>query len=680
MQFLTPLFWIGALGITIPIFLHLVRREKTKRIPFASLMFVRRLPVKELQRRRLDHLLLLFLRCLGLILIVCAFARPVATGMWLNQVNPLSARSVVILIDASLSMSREATWERALQSARDQIDSVTTSDEALIIQFGKSVEVLSQWENATARLHEILDNHVQPSFESTSYVEGLRMATEQLEDARNSSKEIHLITDLQQNGIMGAAGWRMPPNITVTVDNVGEKTVNLFVEEGRLEREVFTNKYPHSILIRVGGNPEQPIKGEAKLFVEGQLLDRQPFEIGSEGSANLTFKPFDLEVGISKGRVVIEPSDELAVDNLFHFVVEKQAPRRTTVFQNQSGESEFYLYNALSSGRNVPFVVGSETLPAPSQIDPEKTPLVILNDLQRPPRRSTFESYVQNGGGLILVLSKNALADAYNREWSSLLPARLIERNFVRGKNKSFTSITEVNWEHPIFAVFRDAHKAAIGSTQFFSYWRLEPASDASVLARFSEGDPALVERSIGKGKVLVFASSLDPIWTDFPLRSAYVPFWYRMAQYTAGWQPRPSTHQVSQVIPVESSSQETEGTSGSWNLIDPEGQRVLGLDERHPDFVQLKMPGHYEVRSQKRTDWIAVNTPPQESDLRGITLEEFQAVFVPVQSRVEEAGLAPSIQERDQLQSLWWIFLLTAAMVFWAESLVANRTQKRAN
>ena len=678
MQFLAPLFLIGALAIGVPIFLHLVHRERTKRTPFASLMFIRKIPFKELRRRRLTHLFLLFLRCLGILLLVLAFGRPVITGAWLNQINPLLARSVVILIDHSLSMSRQPIWDTALQAAEDKIQSLSQADEALIIQFGESAEVLSQWEESPQQLQQILRQRTTPSFEATSYLEALRVAVDQLEAARNIKKEIYLITDLQQAGMAASAGWRVPGDISVEIENVGRETPNLFVEEVRVERAVFTDQYPHTILARVRGNPQQPQKGEAQLFVEGNLIDRTTFDTGSEGTVNLTFKPFDLEEGVSRGKIVIEPTDELPEDNVYYFVVEKQAPRRILVLQDRQASSAFYLESALSAGENLPFAVEMSVSPGPGQIDPIDTPLVVLNDLRQPPGLSLFKSYVESGGGLIVVLSNRVLAEAYNRQWATLLPVELKERNFVRQESKPFTSITQVNWEHPIFRIFQDVHKAAIASTQFYSYWRLTAKPDATILARFNEGDPALVEQSLGEGRVLVFASSLDPVWTDFPLRSAYVPFWYRMAQYAGRWQSTPAALQINQVLSVDSSS-DSSGTSGTWTLIDPNGQRVLGLNEEKPGFIQLKMPGHYEIRSNKKTDWVAVNTPPLESDLSAVAIEEFQAVFIPLEARVEEIGFEQSVQEKDRQQSLWWLFLLVGAAVFMAEWLVANRTRPQA-
>ena len=676
MQFLTPLFGLATALLAVPILLHLVHREKTRRTPFASLMFLRRIPIKELQRRRLTHLFLLFLRCLGVFLLVLAFTRPVVTGIWFAQVNPLASRSVVILLDHSLSMSPQSIWERAMEAAEERIQDLGDSDEALVMAFGETAKVLSLWETSQEKLRAVLHNRAAPSFESTSYVEGLRVATEQFGSNQKGRREIYLITDLQQAGLTGTAGWRIPEPILVEVKDVGEGVPNLFVEEVRLERNVFADQYPHPILVRVGASHPQDVSGEAQLFIQGEMVDRKAFQIGSEGATNVTFKPFQLNEGISRGRILIQPSDGIPADNVYHFVVERQEPRQVLVLGTRK-ESALYLEKALSSGNNLPFTVKFSTPPGPAQIEPEQVPVVVMNDLEQLPDPARFQTYLAKGGGLIVVLGNHVRSLSYNRDWQALLPAELTDRFFVRKKNKPFTSITEANWEHPIFSIFQDVHKAGIVSTQFYGYWQLSPKSGSLVLARFSEGAPVMVERSAGKGRVMLFASSLDAIWTDFPLRSAYVPFWYRSVQYAARWQSAPAALRINQVVPVEETAEEsTVASSGTWNLIDPRGRRVISLEQEPPGFVPLEQPGHYEIRSQKRSDWVAVNCPVEESRLERVSLEEFQAAFVPLESRLQEASLEGSIKDQDQQQSLWWLLLLLALAVFMVESAVANRAR----
>ena len=76
MAFLTPLFLLAGAAIAIPIFVHLIQRERKRVIQFPSLMFVQRIPYQSVRRRRIRHWALLLMRCAAILMIVAAFARP----------------------------------------------------------------------------------------------------------------------------------------------------------------------------------------------------------------------------------------------------------------------------------------------------------------------------------------------------------------------------------------------------------------------------------------------------------------------------------------------------------------------------------------------------------------------------------------------------------------------------
>ena len=62
MTFLAPLFLVGLAGLAIPVILHLIQKERKNVVQFPSLMFLRRIPYQSVQRRRIRHWFLLFLR------------------------------------------------------------------------------------------------------------------------------------------------------------------------------------------------------------------------------------------------------------------------------------------------------------------------------------------------------------------------------------------------------------------------------------------------------------------------------------------------------------------------------------------------------------------------------------------------------------------------------------------
>ena len=76
MSFLTPWFLLGALAVAGPVLFHLIRRSARERMPFSSLLFLRPTPPRATRRRKLEHIALLLLRCLGLLLLAAGFARP----------------------------------------------------------------------------------------------------------------------------------------------------------------------------------------------------------------------------------------------------------------------------------------------------------------------------------------------------------------------------------------------------------------------------------------------------------------------------------------------------------------------------------------------------------------------------------------------------------------------------
>ncbi len=75
------------------------------------------MPVRTLSRQHLKHLLLLALRCLLILLLVLAFARPFFPGLTNAGVGPKS-RLLVVMVDVSASMKYGDRAARAQAAAR----------------------------------------------------------------------------------------------------------------------------------------------------------------------------------------------------------------------------------------------------------------------------------------------------------------------------------------------------------------------------------------------------------------------------------------------------------------------------------------------------------------------------------------------------------------------------------
>ncbi len=125
MAFLNPLLLFGIVGIAAPIIIHLLARKKIKRVVWAAMRFLKNVVEKNQQRLSLEDLLLLLLRCLLLVLLALALARPSFKKGGLAGFGD-SNEAAIIAIDNSASMSQTdgtaSRFAQAQQAAEEVLD------------------------------------------------------------------------------------------------------------------------------------------------------------------------------------------------------------------------------------------------------------------------------------------------------------------------------------------------------------------------------------------------------------------------------------------------------------------------------------------------------------------------------------------------------------------------------
>src|SRR6478735_2419244 len=141
MGFIAPFVLLGLGALAVPIFVHLIQRERKRVVEFPSLMFLRRIPYQSVRRRRIRDVLLLLLRLAALALIVLAFARPFFRRDTLAAAAQNGAREAVILVDTSYSMDYGDRWSRAKAAAADAIRKLGPGDRASLVFFSSGADV-----------------------------------------------------------------------------------------------------------------------------------------------------------------------------------------------------------------------------------------------------------------------------------------------------------------------------------------------------------------------------------------------------------------------------------------------------------------------------------------------------------------------------------------------------------
>ena len=178
---------------------------------------------------------------------------------------------------------------------------------------------------------------------------------------------------------------------------------------------------------------------------------------------------------------------------------------------------------------------------------------------------------------------------------------------------------------------------------------------------------PFVVEKRLGKGRLLVLLTALDRDWSSLVLRPAFVGFVRRAVDYLAQNLPLAAT--AGQAVSVPASSAQ---------IFDADGQRVLALGNTSArPVVRVPQPGFYTVRAPGREASMAVNVDPRESDLRSVPTELLERWQAATATAPGEAMRGQGSLDGEQAERQWhplapWLLVL-AAVVLLVESLAAN-------
>jgi hypothetical protein len=693
MGFLAPAFFAGLAALAVPVLIHLIQRERKDAVVFPSLMFIRQVPYKSTRRRRIRNWALFLVRCFAILLMIAAFTRPFFKRD-LAASGPLAnAREVVLLIDRSYSMGYGDRFERALEAARSAIASIGPEERATVVFFDAGASVANQATGDHLRLRTAVDS-AKVSSSATRYGPALKLAQGILETSELPRREVLLISDFQRTGWDGGEGVRMPAGTVVTpVQITDADTRNIAVAGATFRREPQGGRERVTATARLVNRGTEDVRGlPVSLDLDGREIQSLNVSIGANDAATAVFQPFTLGVAEMRGTVRIA-GDALAADDRFHFVLAPGQAVNVLVLDGGTTQSTLYLERALAIGDQPPFRTETRRAAQFRAGDLAGRSAIVLNDAPFPPGEAgrRLEAWVRDGGGLLAVLGPRSASAGWG-EGSALMPGtpgRVIDRS-------SGGALGTIEYSHPVFEVFRAPRSGDLSAARFFRYRSLALAdSTTRVLARFDDGAPALVEANAGRGRVVVWTSTLDNFWTDLPLQPTFLPFLHQLTRHTAGFaEPSPwfTAGQVLDVLGGPSgevadsalAAQAVGATvpaapqAGDVVAIAPSGGRTSVTET---GLLVLREQGFYQVRGAgTRPDFaVAVNLDLAESDLQVMDPRELVAAVEP---RGDAARTTTTLtirpEDRERRQSLWWYLLIGAFALLATETVLSNRLSRR--
>lgn len=682
MSFLSPWFLLGLLGVAIPLAIHLSRRQKAEKVLFSTVRFLKRRPKKMIFFQRIRQWLLLLVRAAIIAMLAIAFARPFIPQTVFGQ-SGLSPRSVVILIDTSMSMRYGDTFKQAKTAALDILDSLRAGDEAALVTFSDGTENVKELTTSINQVAEFVRQLDSPGFNSTNYLPAIRLADQMLRAARHPDRTVVLVSDFRQRAVAEFdTRWRLSPGVGFEGIKIGGgETTNLAVTAVKSPVHIIPDQQEHIIIARVRYHGSQaPPEARISLSIDDKVIETQQADLTGGPEAVVTFRTQFRKRGIHLGAVTVE-DDSFTPDNTFFFTVNVLQPMSVLAVLDAASNSGVtdeirWLESALGKRGRSPFHL--ELIRSAEFADEELQPfhvIALLNvgDLASS-RMATVAAYLEKGGSLLMAPAARVAAPIFNRLFRGLSPARLDQKRFM--EDGDVLSITGINRRHPIIKALGLNESGDFGAARFKGYWSSTPVEGGEVILRFDNGEAALLEKKVGRGRVLLFTSSLDTQWNNLPRQGLYVPLVHEMLRYLARHEEQKPWYTVGEpvrlMLPAGNALRISAPHDAETILTSAAGGDVF--------FRDTDRAGFYAVRGRQEPDALAVNVSAGESDLTPGDPSLIGAALVNdvTRSPVEQRGKAASIAAHvENSQRLWWWILLAVLFLGLGETLLANRTYR---
>ena len=681
MSFLAPLLAAFTALCALPILIHLLNRSRYRTIAWGAMDFLLKTLQQNKKRLQLRDLLLMILRTAAILLAALALARPtISGGLGLG-----GSSATVIVLDTSLSMDAHDGSTSRLEAAKERAKAAATESSkgsacALVLLADTAASELTEPTRDLGFITGAVER-VSAADGGTRIVAGLIKARELLEKA-DGRKEVVLITDLQASGWSAAddPAWKQvvgdlqKQGVGLVIADVGNGVPNhVAIDRVVTDDDLVTAGDTATFLVTLrnyGTVPAQNIAvdlfvtpgaasdGKNAKKVAGTVVDT--LAANATGQARLAFR-FAV-AGPNRVTVRITP-DALPTDNERVLVVDVLDRLPVLVVDGtpaQAGQwtgGDFLRAALAPKPEGAAAVLAADddvhgsmalTRISPAELSTtnlERYRCVILSDIEAPSAvfADALAARVRAGMGLILLPGPTSRISTWTQflgERTKLLPAEI---GAIREhkENGGFALATD-KLDHPIVAFFTNAeHRPFWGAPRFVKSFTLglpvantESGKAVRVVARFADGSPYCVERTLGSGSVLLFASPLDRTWSDLPLRPAFVMAMTRAVQHSAlGWSSR-QAHLTDEPLSVEVPARygrtriQVRLPDGTTTQVTP----VPGpANTLRAEVASTGRSGFYRLWAENTGSTVtelglfAVNPPAEESDLTALTREQAQ-------------------------------------------------------
>lgn len=700
--FANPAMVGGALAGSIPVIIHLLNRQRFKRVIWAAMHWLWASYKKSQRRLQIEQLILLLIRILILIILAFALARP-ALQEGMGLITGRASLHRIIVLDNSYSMGQlvggRTLFEKAKEKAAELTHKLSLSDEVDVLLANSMTEELTATSSTAKQEVANQIRAAQLSDGGTDIPRAIAAACRLINErkSKNARKEIIVITDRTRYGwetsgqprrltaddeaaIEKAFAGKSRPKIMV-MRLPGEKDCdNLAAAKLEVEEKVIPAR-GETLLVATIANYSGAVRGaKAKLKVDGE-------EVASEFLKSLSADPQKPET-VSFRYTFPEPGshwvavelegDVLAADNTCFLAVDVEDQMRVLcVDGEQRTEAQCsemdYFRQALSPAKSeelnagrmplYPDVISDAMLP---EANLDNYRLVVLGNVAMvPPEKiQALERWVKTGGALWVFLGNRCDPAIYNKDFANLLPMNLGEVVGSEDPEAHREALSDKEISHPAIQKFQGIKDWSLSHLVTHRRYKLvaKPQAELSVrtVLAYENGDPAAVERKLEDGRVVLFGTTADKAWNNWPMTNRYMP----LMNFIALDLIQPAYVQRNRTVGERFIMQLPRQDLGAARregvrLIDPHGESSsmeVFTEQSRIESATIKRAGPYTAQlpgDTPRALHFAANRNCDESDLTPIDDRDILAKVTRGEGGPERAGYFKTVVTQDDFDVL---------------------------
>ena len=655
-----PLVLLGLLAAALPVLIHRMRKRELPRLVLPTFALLARATAKSQQRRALSDLLLLVLR-IAIIAFAClSLATPYVTAR--VSLGDGQLGSVVFVIDDSLSMARDDGSGNLISQARaralDALSTLPVGSEAAVVLGGKPARVISPLSRDLAAAKRALAAPL-PALRRGDLDRAVQLGLQQLNAAGWPHRSLFVLSDFARGGgvdvsSLSAAGVRF------AVERVGTPPTrcNLFLEQVHAAADpAEPDKTSISVAVGSACAPGARAPNDARIEVTGRGQTLAKSDVAMQnGHAKVLLTVATPDPDADPGaRIRLIVDDALAADNEAGVVLARADAVRVLMVNGdpRPASREDELYYALRALTLVPEAWLALSVRSVDPLAVERSQLrdadvVVLANVPAP--ESAFaqelQRFVESGGGLIVTGGHRVDAQRYNAVLGSVLATHIIGTR--EGADVGFADEVDASYLPDGILGLREVHTRG----------RLLLERGAEAPLSFADGLPALVTRSVGEGRSLLWATTIDADWSDLPYRPGFLPLLAAMLRDAAG----PAAVARTPLVPGDEVALPWPRLGSELEIQRPDGklQRFpVDSKQRTLRYRDTDALGVFAVRAiseagTARRGAFVVNPPEEEADVSQGPLPKPEAA----------SGVNAPVNVHKPLDAplLWLVFALAMA------------------